>query len=219
MSKETPQASGAGSDQSSGAPVETGSESSTETRSTVRAEDHERALKDVHKFKNRVRELEDTIKARDTQALREKEDYKGLWEKEKTEKEELLTKHQSLRDWVFADKRISAVKTEAIKHGLRPEAEKDLELYPMDEVVVEPTPSGRFSVIGAEAFVEKMKKTRPFLFRPDGPPVVNPGGNLRPDQGTEVTGTDLYEIEKKHGRGSKEWKNAFEKFRAARAKK
>lgn len=222
MERDTQQTGGAGSDQTSGARVEDqGQQTSTDTRETVRADDHERALKDLHKFKSENRELRDKLKAQETQALREKDDFKALWEKEKAEKDELLTKHQSFKDWVFEDKKIAAVKVEATKHGLRPEAERDLELYLKDEqaVVVEATSTGRFNVLGAEAFVEKLKKTRSFLFRPEGPPVVNTGSNLKPGSGSEVSGTDLYEIEKRHGRQSKEWRTAFEKFRAARIKK
>jgi hypothetical protein len=223
MSTSNQQSSGAASDQQSGAPGGDQGHESTDTRTTVSFEDHQRALKDLHRFKSRAKELEDAIANKETQSLREKEDYKTLADRYKAELDETQNKLKSINQWFESSQAHSSVKQHALRLGLLPEAEKDLDLLPLEGVVVETvkTSSGgvRHNVLGADGYVESLKKTRPHWFRDTKAPVFNSGSGIRPEVEIEMSGKKLADIEAKHGRNSKEWKEGFEALRKSKMPK
>lgn len=213
---------GAPADHQSGAPVENdGQPSSKDSRSDADPKpDLQRALDDMHRFKREAREA--AQKLADAQALleserkaklREKEDWKSLAETEAKRAKELEDKFTRVNHAYTNTQKFSHVHAAAIKAGLRPEAERDLELLALDDVNVEMTTEGRFLVSGHDSFVEGLKKQRPHWFQNTTPPSFNPGGG-RPSGviGGELSFKDVMAIEKKHGRNSKEYKDVAEKW-------
>lgn len=218
MSTSDQQSSGAASDQKSGAPGgNEGQEQSADNRKQISFEDHQRALQDLHRFKSELKQLKEHNAAKEEQALRDKEDYKTLAERYKSELDEATNKLKTVNSWFESSQAHAAVKQAALKLGLRDGAERDLDLLPLEGVVVETvkTSSGgiRHNVVGAESYVEALKKTRPHWFRDDKAPVFNPGSGAKADTDSVMTGDKLFEIEEKHGRKSKEWVEAFDRLR------
>jgi len=224
MSTSDQQGSGAASDQKSGAQGgDQGQQQSTDTRQTVSIDDHQRALSDLHKFKNELKTLREQIANKEVETLREKEDYKTLAERYKSELDEAHNKLKTVNNWFESSQAHAAVKQAALRSGLRGEAERDLDLLPLEGVVVETvkTSSGgiRHNVVGADSYVEALKKNRPHWFKDDKAPVFNSGSSHRTDTETDMTGERLYEIETKHGRKSKEWIQAFDQLRKQKTAK
>lgn len=173
---------------------------------TVSRADHERVLKDMHRFKTESTELANRLKALETDALTKTNDFKGLYEREKAAREAAEKEKENLRGFMVHNERFNAVKDEATKRGLRPEALKDLELVELDGLPTEVTSKGRIIVDGAASLVAKLQNDRPHWFGAAKPPVVNPGGGASPGVGGDggkkpPTVQDLVKAEQDMKRG------------------
>lgn len=210
--------------QESGAPGENGNDNSGDSRSN-RDPGLERALTDLHKHKKQNRELSDQLAALRKQVedlnqskLQEKENWKEAFEAERKLREEDSKKHKSFLESTITDKKRGAITAAALKAGLVNEA--DIDFFPIDEVEVEYTTSGRIIVHGAESVVEAQKKVRPYLFKSEKPPIFNAGGARGGDHGSQGMSTEDYlAIKKKHGVGSAEEKEALQKWRKTQLSK
>lgn len=165
----------------------------------INPSDHERAVKDMLKYKSKVKELEGTLSEREQallakeQALLEKQnDYKSIAEiKEKqaleykSKWEAAEKKNQDFWDTYYQNEKKNAVFKEALKSGLRKEAEVDLDLLQFDNVAIERTDQGRVLVHGADSFVEQLKATRPHWFGSKGAANMNLGGTNKPELNTD----------------------------------
>lgn len=220
-------AAGGASSNASGAPAESGEENLNPNSPGAPDPDKQRAIEDLHRWKKEAKNLSSSVeqlKAQLAQSqnekLREKENWKELAEKEAKRAEEAEGKYKGLYENLVRTQKYSAVRASALKAGLRPEAEADLELLPLDDVEFEVTSNNRFIVSKDKEVVENLKKSRPHWFGTEAPPVFNGGGGRGGTGGAaEVTALDLYAIEKKHGRASREYSEAFQKFSASRLKK
>lgn len=208
------------------APGESGAESSQEVKDqqqkeTGAAEESEsfkkRALDDIQKWKSTAKTLEKKIQELEEKKLQETSDYKTLWENEKRSREESEGKLEKLRTgWHFNEK-INAIKNECLKLGLRPEAEADLELLPLDGAVIETTSQGRVLVNGADQVAQEIKKKKPYWFKSADVPRVNAGGaGGKVDTTTELTAAKMVELEKKD---PKKYRELMPKFLEQRNKK
>lgn len=218
---------GSASDQSS----ETQDQTSEAGKKTVAFEDHERALKDLHRFKSQARQLEEAqreiqrkLQEVEQQRLAEKEDWKALAEQRQKLLEEAQTKHEGLKSSVFNTAKFSAVRAEALKAGLRPEAESDLELIPMDPVVVEMTTTGKMQTIGAKEFVDELKRTRAHWFKNPNVPQVNSGGRAFTGTNGTVTVQDVNKLEREWLRSKKPeakqaWQSALSDYKKMKLNK
>lgn len=177
-------------------------------------DDHQRALNDLKRFKAEAkqrsqaeRELAKRIEDMETSRLQEKEDFKSLAEKRAERIRELEGETESLKSGVFNSKKYDAVYAEAIRAGLRPEAESDLELLSMDSVAVEMTQSTngnrRFQVSGAKDFVEELKRTRKHWFKNSNIPDVNPGGKAFSGSTGVVTAAEVNRLERVFNKSGK----------------
>lgn len=214
MDENTTNGGGASTDHESGAPVENSGDNTSGDRGDGRDPGLERALQDLHKFKNENRQLKERLSNFEKQlqdqtakTLREKEDWKTLYEQAD---KELKTFVQD----VAVDKKKTAVLNAALKAGLI--NDRDIDFFPLEEVKVDMTTRGKWLVEGVEDIIESQKKLRPYLFRETKPPVFNPGGSNAPAKTGTFTAEDLVAVEKKHGRNSQEFKQAWQKFREAK---
>lgn len=165
---------------------------------TVAREDHDRALKDLHKFKREAEDTKAALAKIEEERLREKEDWKGLAEREKLKAEKLEADNKKLTDVFLRTQKYSAVKTAAVEAGLLPEALDDLELLELNGVAVETTNTGRYSVQGAKEFVEELKGKKSHWFGHKKPVDINGGtGGGAPGPTKKITPIDLLDAEKK----------------------
>lgn len=188
-------------------------------------EDHERALKDLHKFKQsykqtetRMKELEKQLQEQESQKLKEKEDWKTLAEKRLERATELEQKLEKVTNNIFSNRKYDEVRAEALRAGLRPEAEDDLRLLSLEPVVVEATTEGRFLVNGAKEFVEDLKRTRKHWFKLGGVPDVNTGSSSYTTQSSTVSIQELGKLEnefrkKPTAENKQKWQEALVKYR------
>lgn len=201
-----------------------GGNNGKETPKTVSWENHQRALGDLHKFKKQVEELGTKLGDLESQSLKEKQDYKGLYEQSEQKRKAAEEEAKKVKGWAVSTHRFSEIKSEAMKAGLLPSAMNDLELLPMENVEVEVTSSGRFIVNGAKDFVESVKGERPHWFQKPGAPNVNGGGGGAPPggDGKELTPHDVYMAERNWKAGKitrKDYEDTFVKYRQQAAKK
>jgi hypothetical protein len=174
--------------------TETAEKKETEVQ-TVSKEDHDRALKDLHKFKARAKELEDAVKATHTKSMKEKEQWKELAELREKEAEDLKKEKTKIQESLIYDKKYSAVKEAALAAGIRKEAVTDLELLEFSEVQIETTSTGRINILGADKAVDRLKTLKPHWFGSKGAKI---NGDIPDVQtGGKITKTQVYEAESK----------------------
>lgn len=149
-------------------------------------------------------------------------DFKKLWDDERSLREAAEAKlTQTKSSFVLTQKHFAA-KEALVKAGLNPEALKMLDKETFDTLDVA-IHDDRFEVKGTETLVAQWKQDYPFLFKTaSNPPNVNSGGTGAGGQGgggKDLTAGDVFEIERKFGQRSKEYKEAVVSFAAAKAKK
>jgi hypothetical protein len=140
----------------------------------------QRVLDELHGFKTQARQLQDEKRTQEEAQLRENQRWKELSDRYQGERDEALEKVKNLGHAVAKDKKLSVVREEALKKGIRPEALQDLEMLPLNDVQVETTSTGRINVIGAGSAIESLKAQRPHWFGTPAGPGVNtnsPGVN------------------------------------------
>lgn len=161
---------------------------------------------DMHKFKRESLELKDKvsslmneIKSMKDKQLESSENYKELWEQEKGLRSDWENKFKGLNETIRENHRISAVKEQAVKSGLDPDFMDMLDAFDMSEVIVEKTDSGRFSVSGADTFIESLKSAKPKMFTKQSkdPSINNKGGSYQGGEKTYTT-SELLKLEKEN---------------------
>jgi len=160
---------------------------------------------DMHRYKERNKQLEDELKAfqraQEQAAIAQQEEqgrYKEVaehWQKKAEENESKLNQFQS--SWKEAEK-MKAIREAAHEMGIRKEALSDLELLPTDSVIMEMTDQGRYNVLGAKDFVENLKASRGHWFTDTTPPNVNyntPSGHFND---RELSGPELVKLQREN---------------------
>ncbi len=158
---------------------------------------------DMHKYKrqyketaDRVKELEEKLKAIDVAKLEESEEHQKLAEHYRTEAETFKEKYNQTVQSVITDKKISAVQRELSKHQVKDGYVDLITQMIGDDVIVEATSTGRHNVLGADKFVESIKETYPDMFiDPKAPNINNATGDYR--QAAQLTGKQLAELKRK----------------------
>lgn len=189
---------------------------------TIKPEDHIRALDDLKKFKAQSRELETKLQQlqgemeeQKNRKLTESNDYKTLYEQATAKNKDWETKYSRLKDNVVYNEKYKAAQKALIDAGIRKEALKILDREDLGQIVVEHTSEGRMLVNGVEEYVDSFKKNFAFAFENKQASRVNGGGGG--DGGstgdTTMTPVKLYEIEKKHGVRSDQYRAAVEQYR------
>lgn len=173
------------------------SEETTTTSNTdsVSRDDHERALKDMHKYKAQTQELEEKLKQQALDKMKSNEEWQKIAEMKEREAQEATEKATTLQESLVFNKKYEAVKSLALSRGLRQEAVADLDLIGFEDVQIETTSTGRINVLGADKAVDRLKALRPHWFgsrasnvNSDTPEVV---------AGEKVTYDQIYKAEKK----------------------
>jgi hypothetical protein len=137
------------------------------------------------------RQLEDEK----TNKMKENQQWKELYEQEKAKREDMEYTSQRNNEVYINTNKTSAVKQEALKMGIRPEAIDDLEDLDKSTLEVETTSMGNMNVIGAKEYVENLKLRKPHWFTDSTPPKynnANPNGNIPKPK----TAADILKLQK-----------------------
>ncbi len=148
------------------------------------------AAAETAKLKQQLEEIQ-------TNQLQEKENFKQLWENEKTKRQEAEEKNKSLSQTVFNNFKMSAIKEQAIKAGILDTAIEDLDVIDKSMVEVETTDRGTINVLGANEFVESLKERKPHWFRKLGAPTINNGTPQEVPPKT-LSAADIIKLEKEN---------------------
>lgn len=170
----------------------------------VSSEAYEQTKNDMHKFKRMASdaetkqlEAEVKLKAIETSNQESQGKYKELWESTTEELNSVRDKHSKVLNSVIDDKKLTAVREFALKHNIRQEALDDLDMVDMSGVVVETTDQGRYSVHGADHFVEKLKTLKPHWFVDGKAPIINNGTGTFDGEEKTYSPTEMLDLQKK----------------------
>lgn len=161
-------------------------EQSTEEQKpqAVDLETYERTKNDMHKFKRQYsdlakekEELMQKLTQLEENQLKNSENYKELWEKEREQKSTWESKFKSFSQQVIEDKKMAAIKENALKAGIDSEFLDVLEAFDTSDVLVETTSSGGFVVNGADTWIDALKSTKPKMFKQRVDPSINNKSN------------------------------------------
>lgn len=189
------------SEQVSSATVSHAAESATtqQQEKLVKWDDHKRAIDDMHKYKAQARQLEaerETLKRQFEEAgLKQKEDFKTLYEKEKEMRLDAESKFRSTLESVVYNEKFKAASQALIKSGLKPEAIKIVARDELKDIVVETTSEGRFLVNGVETFVDYFKREHPYAFQQVQASNINGNGGVVSVESSQVTPAMILEAE------------------------
>jgi len=177
----------------------------------------EKVMKDMHRFKSEAKTNAEKLKAKETEDLKKREEYKALYEREAQRAKELEEKDQKRDEAYVNDKKFSTLKAHAEKLGLRSEALADLELVGLDDIVAETTSTGKINILGADKAAERLKQIRPHWFESKSAPKIN-ANTPGVFSGASISVDDVLSAEKKAKSGKAEDVKAYEetvrKFRS-----
>ncbi len=165
--------------------------------------DHERALNDMHKFKESAR-----VAAADAAAAKarveelnqklslQNKDYEGLFTQEKEKRVAVEKEKDELKKSVVYAERYRAAYPKLKAAGLRDDAENLIEVMDFNTIEIEATSNGRFICNGVEAFIEAQKVKFPYAFQNPNAPIVNgASGGGAPGTPQQWTAESLYQLE------------------------
>ena len=163
---------------------------------------YKETLEDKYALKKQKEALEIRLKELERQNIAKSGDKEAEIAHWKKEAEEATNRAQKFSESVVFSNRFNAVKSEALKLGLRAEAEADLELIDMNDVETEMTNTGRFIVKDADQKAQMLKRLKPHWFKDNTTPTVNSGGGSRTvDKAEPITPSKLLELEKAYKAG------------------
>jgi hypothetical protein len=192
----------------------------TPPEETISRKEFDKVKGDMHKYKDALRQEQAKIKALEEEKLKKAQEWEKLYEKEKEDKEKLLTETTGLKQAVVRTARLSAVKEAALKAGLRKEALEDLKLVDLGEVEVESS-GGEIACRGADSFVARLKTLRPHWFATK-PNNINTDTPTTTQQGAKTISykeIDAAEAEAKKTGDYREYKRLVLEFKKQQLKK
>ncbi len=144
-----------------------------ESGGTVTRAEFERVMNELHGHKKTAKELKEAADKAETERLKAQDQWKELAERHEKAANEWKEKYTGLTGTIVKDKKLSAVREEALKNGIRQEALSDLDMLELREVQVETTSTGRINVSGANAAIANLKALKPHWFGGAASPGVN----------------------------------------------
>jgi hypothetical protein len=189
---------------------------------SVSWEDHQRAVKDMLRFKDqskaesaRVQELLSKLEDLNTKVSAQNKDFEALYASEKQKRADIEAEKNKLLGNVVNSERYRAAYPALKKAGLRDDADNLVEMMGLEAIEVEATSTGRFVCTEVERFVETAKAKFPYAFQKAQAPNVNAGGSGSFNAGEKWTPAKLVALEsecKKKGDMSP-FKAAFESWK------
>ena len=175
---------------------------STDQQSQVNWDDHQRALKDMLRFKDqskaeaaKVAALQAQIEELSTKMSAQNKDYETLYSTEKQKRADIEAEKNKLLGNVLNSERYRAAYPALKKAGLRDDADNLVELMGLDKIDVEATSSGRFVCSNVQDFVDGAVKQYPYAFQKANVPNVNSGSGNGQQQCEKWTAAKLVALE------------------------
>lgn len=152
---------------------------------------------ELQKMKEENQKLANAIEESKFKSLQEKDQHKELAEAYREKYESEKRRVEEFSEFVTHDKKMSAIKQEAMKQGIDPSALRYLEMEDFSSVQVETTSTGNFNVLGVQEAIEAYKLENKLLFTDNRPPTINntPPGTIS-DQ--NYTADQIIELQKKN---------------------
>ncbi|NOS67380.1 MAG: hypothetical protein HOO67_03375 [Candidatus Peribacteraceae bacterium] len=193
---------GAGDAGNKGDSTQSGDDSSTTTTtssSAISAADHQRALNDLKKFKQEATDAKRLLQEQKDAKLKEANDFKALYEQEKTARETLEKENGTFKETVFSNLKLKALEAEVAKLGILATAMADLDVLDLSGIEIETTNTGRHIIKNADRLAKKLKADRPHWFSTQKVSNFNAGGGGKggSDGGGKVTASDVFNAERK----------------------
>lgn len=190
---------------------------STETK-TVSKEAYEKVMADMHKYKKQLKEFEAKNREAELKVLKEKQEWQKIAELKEQEAREALEQKERMTKAIVTDKKLSAIREAALKHGVLESALEDMDFLDWSGVQVETTSTGRINVIGVEDAVKRVKTLKPHWF---GKPAPKINGKVPETKGTDgiVTVEKLNKLRKEAMKSGdySAYEPAFRAFQAQQA--
>lgn len=152
-------------------------------------------------YKKELSSLSEKIKELQSDKAKLGNDWKSAYEMEKKAREEAETKQKGMMSAFERNEKYNALRAEALKLGIRPDAEDDLSRF-VDDVAVEWTTEGRAIPHGADTLAQKIKQTKPHWFKGLDVPKFNSGGGIPVSSEKELTIQSILEVERKQGKAA-----------------
>lgn len=164
---------------------------------TVSKSEFDKVLKEMHVFKKKAQEAEKIASEAKLAKLKEENKWKEYGEEKEKEAKEARERSELLVKSFTESQRLNAVRVEATKLGIRPEAASDLNMLDLEEIQVETTNTGKVNVLGADKFAQRLKTLKPHWFQSKADPKINAGGNRVHDgsSGDAITATAVMKAE------------------------
>ncbi len=170
---------------------------------------------DLHRFKKESRDMKaenERLKAEMDKmkqtSLVSQSRYKEAFENSQQEVEDLRSKLERNSNVYFNSLKASALRTEAMKAGIREEALTDLDLLDTSDVEVEVTNQGNTHISGQKEFVDQLKAVRPHWFKTKQTLNVNTDLPTHSDVGTtpkELKPIDILAMQKENPKKYREY--------------
>lgn len=170
----------------------------------------------LQQYEKENKEFRQTLKKQEDEKLRSNQEWQKLSEMKEKEASEWREKHDSLATSLITREKYSALLKEATKMGLREEAVQDLDLVDLSEISIETTSTGRYNILGADKYAQKLKSLRPHWFGSSTPNVNT--STMRVDQIDQVTPAMIRQAEKE-GKKSGDMTRYYELNKKYRAQK
>jgi len=169
--------------------------------------------RDMLKYKDRLAEREDELKAlkaeiaqKKEQAMVENEQWKQLYEGAKVELDKSVQTNQELKGSIVHNYKLDRVKNVALKAGLLDVALNDLHLVDLDSVIVETSENGVPVVHGHDELVNKLKSEKPHWFKQAKVPTINntPAGQVVPE-GKSLSPMEVLKLQRENPSAYKQY--------------
>ena len=131
---------------------------------SISAAEYKKLMKELEEHRSNASALQETLKHKEMQQLKDQERWKEIAELREKEANEYKDKYTGMTEAVKKDRKMHELKIAAQAAGIRKEAFDDLELYDFPEVQIETTSLGNVRVVGAREAIENLRMKRPHLF-------------------------------------------------------
>lgn len=183
------------------------------TEGFISKSDAEKLAAELKKYKSIAEDFQNKFKNQELEAAKAANDWQKVAEHRQKELDEMLSKFDGFKKAVVQDKRLTAIREEAMKSGLRKESLGDLGYLDYPEVKLQTDDEGNFKVEGADKAIQRLKTTRPHWFTSGVPNVNLNSPSVTGDSSGKLKYEDIKKLEAEYKKNPNASNEA--KFKAA----
>lgn len=183
------------------------------------AKDVERLVSELTTYKTKAVELENKFKNQELEQAKASQEWQKVAQLHEQTAKEYQEKFERFKGAVVSDKKLSAIREEAIRNGIRKESIADLGILDYPEVKLDTDNEGNFLVDGADKAVQRLKTLRPHWFQ-SAAPQVNAQSPSVTGTGGSVSWDDLKKLESEYKKNpnsanTEKYKSALLSYKAS----